>query len=119
MLLSAGARINSKIEYDSPLHVACKFGHLEICKTLLDAGADIEKETDDYVYSGEKTPILYAVREKHPEIVKLLIERGADYEKRGTRGCMNVLDIAKYNRDQDLVDILKMIFFYEKIKCNQ
>lgn len=106
-LLGAGARVNSEREYDSPLHIACRRGYYEICVTLLDAGADIEKETDNYTYSGEKTPIFYAARDKHSEVVKLLIERGANYKKRGERSCMNVLDIARYNEDRDLVKYIE------------
>ncbi len=30
-----------------PLHIACSFGHLEIVKALVEAGADTEKWDDD------------------------------------------------------------------------
>lgn len=106
-LLGAGAGVNNEHEYDSPLHVACRHGHYDICAILLDVGADIEKETDNYTYSGEKTPIFYAARNKHSKVVKLLIERGANYKKRGERSCMNVLDIARYNEDRDLVKYIE------------
>lgn len=108
-LLKVGARVNNMCEYDSPLHIACRHGYYDICATLLDAGADIEKETDNYVYSREKTPIFYAAREKHFKVVKLLIERGADYKKLGEWSHMNVLDIARYNKDKDLVKYIESL----------
>ncbi|OUC42774.1 putative ankyrin repeat protein [Trichinella nativa] len=51
---------------------AAKNGYIEICKVLLDAGANIE---DSDVASW--TPLCWAVYKKREDIVRLFIEKGA------------------------------------------
>ena len=63
----------------SPLREAANWGHLEICKFLVE---EHEVDVDDFD-GGAGYPIIKAAL-KHPEIVKYLIERGADLEKRIT-----------------------------------
>lgn len=54
------------------LSVAAKFGHLEIVKLLLAAGADIHTTYD--------RALINAVDYGHLEVVRLLLEKGADVE---------------------------------------
>lgn len=76
---SGGSWINSAGAAQSvPLRLAAGTGRVEICKLLLDHGADPDAFADGIGY-----PILVnAVR--HPEIVKLLIDHGANLRWRIT-----------------------------------
>jgi ankyrin repeat protein len=54
----------------TPLHLAARFGNVEVAKWLLTHGADVEARA-----YNEFTPLLYTT---HPEIVRLLLEYKAD-----------------------------------------
>ena len=81
LLLAHGANIeavdNGEKGFKRALHLACQYGGYEgasdVVETLLNAGADIEAESDD-----QWRPIHYAVFFGHYPIVKLLVDRGAD-----------------------------------------
>ncbi len=81
ILLAKGANIeavdNGEKGFKRPLHLACQYGgpdgSSEIVETLLNAGAQLEAESDD-----QWRPLHYAVFFGHLEIVTLLLERGAD-----------------------------------------
>ena len=63
------------------LIIAADFGHLAICRLLLDKGAQLEaKDVNSH------TPLHYAADQGHVEIVRLLCDRGADIEVRGNNG---------------------------------
>lgn len=55
-----------------PLHNAAKVGNIEIIKTLLDHGADINA-----VNLQQKSPLVLAIEQNHFEVVKFLLDRGA------------------------------------------
>jgi len=56
-------------KYDcTPLYVACKNGHLEIAKLLLDKGAKVNEARDYY------TPLIAACENGHLDVVRLLLE---------------------------------------------
>jgi len=57
------------------LIIAAAFGFLDICRLLIDKGADIEAN-DGITWN----PLHWAVREGHIEIVRLLCDNGADVE---------------------------------------
>ena len=57
------------------LHSAACKGHFEICRLLLDKGAQVEAKD-----IGGSAPLHYAAAEGHVEIVRLLCDRGADVE---------------------------------------
>jgi ankyrin repeat protein len=68
-------RVNLNSETSSgqtPLMLACRQGNLEICKTLIDAGADI-----NYLDREKHPAIHYAVVEDNSGIVEYLIKNGA------------------------------------------
>lgn len=69
-LLKNGASPN----LDGPLHQAVSEGHLEICRLLLEAGAD----PDEPGFGRRGGALRLAVEEQYLEITKLLIEKGAD-----------------------------------------
>ncbi|CAM9208650.1 unnamed protein product [Ascophyllum nodosum] len=58
---------------NSPLHLACAIGHLEVVKQLLSKGAPVNSGN-----SYGNAPIHGALIRGHREIVELLLEKGAD-----------------------------------------
>ena len=58
----------------SGLHVACKFGHLDVVKELIAAGVDINAQTT----AGSNTALIYAAYQGHDEVVHELLAAGAD-----------------------------------------
>ena len=63
------------------LYSAACFGHLDICRMLLDKGAQVNARS-----KGGWTPLHYAAQQGHIEIVRLLCDRGADIEARDNYG---------------------------------
>ncbi|VEL08877.1 unnamed protein product [Protopolystoma xenopodis] len=70
-----GADVNSKTEetQETALTLAACGGFIEVCKMLLDAGADIEVGG-----VGCSTPLMEAAQEGHLDLVAALIKRGAN-----------------------------------------
>lgn len=58
-----------------PLSAAVQFGHLDIARRLLEAGADPSLPEGRYVNAG--TALYFAARQKQYEMVDLLLEHGA------------------------------------------
>ncbi|XP_064609703.1 ankyrin repeat and KH domain-containing protein 1-like [Liolophura sinensis] len=63
----------SNSDSESPLHMACKNGHLEVVQFLLQIGCDMNQGN----WTGH-TPLCYAVRHGHYDIVELLVNSGCD-----------------------------------------
>lgn len=57
----------------TPLHIACVYGHFELARLLIEAGAEIESKTK-YGY----TALHLAAQYGHKLIIELLLERGAN-----------------------------------------
>lgn len=69
-------------EGDTPLALACMFGHVDTVKELLLAGADpdLPCANDDW------TPMVSAARCANHEIVKMLLDSGADRSRNNIKG---------------------------------
>ena len=67
-------------DYSTPLHCAVWKGHLEVVRTLLDAGADVNALNQND-HSGN-TPLHAAAHANHIAIAQLLIQRGANVDAR-------------------------------------
>ncbi len=65
-LLARGANPNHPKYY--PLHYACRNGHLEIVKAVVEAGADPKRRDDDGRY-----PVRCAAKWGHKEVLVYLI----------------------------------------------
>ena len=68
-----GADVNAPNTYGTPLFVHAGRGNYEICRYLIENGADVSAED----YEG-KTPLFNAADKGHADIVRLLLESGAD-----------------------------------------
>ncbi|KZL66309.1 ankyrin repeat-containing protein [Colletotrichum tofieldiae] len=66
----------------SPLHIAATHGHINVAKTLLLHGSDINA-----VDKAGLTPIHYATRNNHGPMVTMLAEHGADVDYVDPEGC--------------------------------
>lgn len=62
------------LDYDR-FYSAIAHGDIETVKAMLDAGVDIERQTDDAI-----TPLVIAIQRRHADIVQLLLERGSDVD---------------------------------------
>ena len=58
---------------DTPLHLASRYGKLELVKLLIEHGADMNVKNN---YG--KTPLHWAIKNNNLEMAKLLVENGAD-----------------------------------------
>ena len=82
-----GGRVNG----DTCLMAAAANGHLDICRLLIDKGAQVEAKS-----SVSLTPLHCAAINGHVDIVRLLCDRGADFEARDISG-LRPLHIAAVN----------------------
>ena len=74
-LLQTGAEVNAaRGDGITALHLAAEHGHAEAARTLLDAGAAVERGTR----IGHYTPLHLAARGGHGDVVALLLGAGAD-----------------------------------------
>jgi ankyrin repeat protein len=58
------------------LQSAAREGHTRIVETLLDSGADVNANDEDF------TPLMLAAKAKYPETVRLLLSRGAQVNQK-------------------------------------
>ncbi|GBG26343.1 Ankyrin repeat domain-containing protein 1 [Hondaea fermentalgiana] len=72
-LLERGASLALPEAKHFPLRAAAIGGHLEICKRLVAAGADVNQPSQ-----GNRTPLHGAALHNHPDVVRFLLEKGAD-----------------------------------------
>lgn len=72
-LLGKDVNVNVQFEEKSPLHLAADFGSTEICRKLIQKGAEVN------AYDEEgSTPLCLATKSGHLETMRLLIDSGAD-----------------------------------------
>ena len=84
------------------LHYACRNGHYEVGKFLLDNGAMPSTKT----FTTGATPLHLAAKHGYGWICKLLLERGASKNERDIDG-RTALDIAMQAEKQDSIDALQ------------
>lgn len=118
---------------ESPLMIAAIKGHLEIAKSLIRRGAEVNKpgwtplhyaasrpepdslemvrlllERHAYIDAespNKTTPLMMAAMYGHPDVVRLLLEEGADPSLRNQQG-LTAIDFARRGDRQDLADLI-------------
>jgi GA-binding protein transcription factor beta len=99
-LLNRGALFTADWLGTSPLHLAARNNHLEVCEILLKAGISRDART-----KVDKTSLHMAASEGHINIVETLLEYGSDPDCRDLLG-MTPLHWAAQNGHAEVVKIL-------------
>lgn len=87
----------------TPLHKAASNGQIEICKLLIEKGADIQA-----INNSQETPLHFASYNGHLGVAKLLINKGVDIKQQGRQGGSN-LHMAAWGGHPEMIK-----FFIEK-----
>lgn len=102
LLIERGAKIDVPFDVDfcnrrsmTFLNLAASFGHTEMCRLLLDHGADLNHQTG----AGE-TPLHQAVRGRQPETLRFLLGQHAEIRK--NQAGLTPLDVIKTLSPADL-----------------
>jgi ankyrin repeat protein len=97
---------------NTALFLASYWGKIEVVKTLIEAGADLNMQS----FGDKETPLMAAVNMKQVDVIKTLLENGADInikDVNGTNALMwaisdtdiNIVNLLlSYNPDLDAVD---------------
>jgi ankyrin repeat protein len=102
-LVEKGADTELSDAGSTPLLVACSAGDMDIAKSLIKYGANLEaRDNEGY------TSFLQAVLEGHAEMVKFLLRAGADKHVANYVN-QTAIQLAQKNEDFRLVDLLKNI----------
>jgi ankyrin repeat protein len=87
----------------TPLHLAAFFGHLELVKILLDAGAPMLSISNN---NEANLPISAAGAGGRSAIVRLLVERGCPPDARASEQGYTALHLAAHHGDVELIEFL-------------
>jgi hypothetical protein len=83
MLIQFKADVNMRnYEDNTPLCEACKHGHLDVVKLLIESEAVV-----DFEGGNRYTPLHYAAESGHLSIVQLLLEKGANLLRKTVNNC--------------------------------
>jgi ankyrin repeat protein len=93
------AEVDEK-EGGTALYWACREGHQEIAKMLVEEGADKDKANNDGDF-----PLSTACQNGHLKVAKMLVEEGADKDKANNEGWTS-LSIACAHKREELVEML-------------
>ncbi len=101
--IKEGASLNSHNQFmDTPLHIACKWGHLVIVLFIISAIKN-EKERLEIINAKnklEQTPLHHSAESGHASVISPLAEVGADLNSPDSNG-LTPLDYAiQYKREQ-------------------
>ncbi|RKK30890.1 hypothetical protein BFJ66_g16099 [Fusarium oxysporum f. sp. cepae] len=99
LLISRGANVEATTSHCSPLIAAIRRGWPRAVRTLLDVGANCNKQVTDF----ERLPLLEAVQRQSAQCVRILLESGADVNDGRASEC---LGLSVSNRSTDIVHLL-------------
>ncbi|CAG8580679.1 8634_t:CDS:2 [Funneliformis caledonium] len=94
----------------TPLHYAARKGYLEICRTLIDHGANVNAITPELL----STPLHRASAYNHFNVVSLLLSSGAKHTLQDSDG-KTCLHRAFENGSKDVILILKNLNDFESL----
>ncbi|XP_045898515.1 ankyrin repeat and SOCS box protein 2-like, partial [Micropterus dolomieu] len=90
LLLRFGAKVNRCTQGGSALHEACRHGQVDICRVLLEAGANIHSKN---IYGIQ--PLFTAAQHGLCDILQLLAEKGADINGEARDGASPLYEACK------------------------
>ncbi len=97
------ARLGGRDDGDTRLMEAAYYGHLDICRLLIDKGAQMEIKD-----SSGSTPLHYAAMEGRIEIVRLLCDHGAHVETRSNNGWRPLHDAAYHGKISIVKELIEV-----------
>ena len=92
--------------YGRPLCAAATTGRMDICRILIQHGADVDKGGSDPKHRRTGTPLGLAARFGRENIAKLLIENGANVEGNSGHYHGPAICAAAYNGHEHIVQLL-------------
>ncbi len=110
-LISKGADVNAKSDgrLITPVYLAARKGHKDICELLITNGAEVNTKSGELdlgnMKDGGWTPLHAACAGGHREVAKLILAYGADVNNK-TRNIITPLDLAKKSDQQEVVELL-------------
>ena len=99
ILLDRGAMIKSTVDGFSPLHYACRQGHLSVVKKLMER----HPFQSNLLTHNKDTPLHIAARSGHAAIVKFLLDSGVQLTHNSQQA--SFLDLALFNRDYEVASV--------------
>ena len=100
LLYDAGAAVDARSDFGTPLFRAAVWGHADVVKLLLNLGPEAETVDDN-----SETPLFNAVRGGHQAIVEILLEKGAQVNITAKNG-RTPLSWAVLGRRESIVRLL-------------
>lgn len=104
LLLRNGANVNDasrNFQQVTPLHSAAASDNTEICRLLLEKGADVNA-----CQQGGFTPLHAAAQNGNTEMVRLFLAQGADVNARTSQG-LTPLKMAKESKNEPTIRLLQ------------
>ena len=84
----------------SPLMIACKEGHVDTARVLLDKGAEVDRAMND-----GRTPLYIACENCHVDAARLLLEKGAAVDRAENDGRTSLWIACRYGH----VDVARLL----------
>ncbi len=97
------AKISDELGGMTCLHAAAANGHLDVCRLLIDKGAQIEAKSRNGL-----NPLKWAARNGHLETVRLLCDRGADIEACDNIGLRPLHEAAYYGHISIVKELIEV-----------
>lgn len=90
-----------QIDGFTPLHYASLKGYLDVCRSLVEAGADVNAQS-----AVGMTPLHEACVAGRVQVARFLLSRGADIHAKTAAG-LTVSFLAGYSKNRAMVKLLK------------
>lgn len=92
-------QLGLEIHETNRIHTSAQMGNMDLVKSLLDSGVDVNAKT----YDGDCGPLVFAVIGIQVEMVRFLISRGADVNERTKQG----RSVLSFTDNEEIIKMLK------------